>query len=48
MMNILEIKNLKKTFKDLTAVDDLSLSISKGDLHGVLFLTLTGKETRDN
>ncbi len=47
-MNILEIKNLKKTFKDLTAVDDLSLSISKGDIHGVLGPNGAGKSTTMN
>lgn len=47
-MNILEIKNLKKTFRDLTAVDDLSLSISKGDIHGVLGPNGAGKSTTMN
>lgn len=47
-MNILEIKNLKKTFKELTAVDDLSLFIREGDIHGVLGPNGAGKSTTMN
>ena len=35
-MNILEIRNLRKSYKDLTAVNDLSFSVEKGEIHGIL------------
>lgn len=47
-MNILEIRDLKKTFKDVQAVNGLSVSISKGDIHGILGPNGAGKSTTIN
>ena len=40
-----EIKNLRKTFGDLTAVNDLTLSIASGELFGLLGVNGAGKTT---
>jgi len=42
------IENLTKKFEDLTAVDDLSLTISKGELFGLLGPNGAGKTTTIN
>ena len=47
-MKILEIKGLKKNFKDLKAVNKLSLSVEKGDIHGILGPNGAGKSTTMN
>lgn len=47
-MKILEIKGLEKTFKDLKAVDGLSLSVEQGDIHGILGPNGAGKSTTMN
>ncbi|MFI3250452.1 MAG: ABC transporter ATP-binding protein [Eubacteriales bacterium] len=44
-MSILEIRSLKKSFADLTAVNDLNLSIEEGEIHGVLGPNGAGKST---
>ncbi len=44
-MNIVEVKNLRKTYKDLIAVNDLDIKIKKGDLHGILGPNGAGKST---
>jgi ABC-2 type transport system ATP-binding protein len=44
-MNAIEIKNLTKKFKDLTAVDDLCLNIEKGELFALLGQNGAGKTT---
>src|SRR6186713_2752768 len=44
-MAILEIKNLKKYFKEQKAVDDISLSIEKGNIFGLLGPNGAGKTT---
>lgn len=44
-MKIIEIKELTKRYKDLTAVNSLSLSIKKGDIHGILGPNGAGKST---
>lgn len=52
-MNIIEIKNLTKTYKPLdfwkkeriTAVDNVSLSVKKGEVYGLLGLNGAGKTT---
>ncbi|TMI63549.1 MAG: ABC transporter ATP-binding protein [Bacteroidetes bacterium] len=44
-MAILEIKNLKKYFKEQKAVDDISLSIEKGSIFGLLGPNGAGKTT---
>lgn len=41
----IEIKNLTKRYKDLTAVDGLSLSIERGELFGLLGVNGAGKTT---
>ncbi len=42
---IIEINNLTKRFKNLTAVDDLSLNVYKGDVFGFLGPNGAGKST---
>ncbi len=44
-MDILNVKGLKKSFKDITAVDGISLSIDQGDIHGILGPNGAGKST---
>ncbi len=44
-MNAIEINNLTKKFKDLTAVDKLDLSIGTGELFGLLGVNGAGKTT---
>ena len=48
MENIIEIKNLKKYFKDVKAVDDISFSVEKGSLFAFLGLNGAGKSTTIN
>ncbi|BEP28441.1 ABC transporter ATP-binding protein [Helicovermis profundi] len=45
MTNIIEIKNLNKTFGKLTAVNGLNLSIPKGSIYGILGPNGAGKST---
>jgi len=47
-MSLLEIRNLKKTFKDMTAVNGLNLSIDAGEVHGILGPNGAGKSTTIN
>lgn len=44
-MALLDIKNISKNFKDLKAVDDLSLSIEEGEIFGLLGPNGAGKST---
>jgi simple sugar transport system ATP-binding protein len=43
--NILEIKNIKKTFTGVTALDDISLCVKKGEVHGLMGENGAGKST---
>lgn len=45
MEKIIEIKNLKKYFKEVKAVDDLSFSVRKGELFAFLGVNGAGKST---
>lgn len=48
MENIIEVKNLTKKYKDLTAVDDLSFEVKKGEIVGLLGPNGSGKSTTIN
>ena len=48
MENIIEVKNLKKYFGDIKAVDDISFSVEKGSLFAFLGLNGAGKSTTIN
>lgn len=45
MSNIIEITNLKKHYKDVKAVDDLSFKVKKGELFAFLGVNGAGKST---
>ena len=45
MEKAIEIKNLSKIYKDVRAVDDLSLTVEKGELFGLLGVNGAGKTT---
>ncbi len=45
---IIEIENLKKSFKDVKAVDDLSFSVREGELFAFLGVNGAGKSTTIN
>jgi ABC-2 type transport system ATP-binding protein len=47
-MNVLEMKNLTKKFADFIAVDNISLSISEGEIFGFLGPNGAGKSTTIN
>ncbi|MFO7160685.1 MAG: ATP-binding cassette domain-containing protein [[Clostridium] cellulosi] len=42
---IVEVNNLLKRFKDIIAVDNLSLQVEKGDIFGLLGPNGAGKTT---
>lgn len=44
-MNIIEISNLKKRFKDVQAVDDITFRVKEGELFAFLGLNGAGKST---
>ncbi len=44
-MALLEIKHLSKSFGDCKVLDDISLSVEKGDIYGILGLSGAGKST---
>ncbi len=45
---IIEVKNLKKSFKEVKAVDDISFQVRKGELYGFLGVNGAGKSTTIN
>lgn len=47
-MAILKIENLKKSYKDLTAVNNLSMEVKEGEIHGILGPNGAGKSTTIN
>ncbi len=48
MADILQVKNLKKTFGALKATDDLNLSVREGSIHGLIGPNGAGKTTAIN
>ncbi len=48
MKNIIEIRNLKKNYGDLKAVDDISFNVEKGSFFAFLGLNGAGKSTTIN
>ncbi|MDP3683988.1 MAG: ATP-binding cassette domain-containing protein, partial [Ignavibacteria bacterium] len=45
MQKVIEVKNLTKKFKDLTAVNNLDLNVYRGDIFGFLGPNGAGKST---
>ena len=45
MPALIEVKNLTKQFKEITAVNDLSFTVNKGDVYGFLGQNAAGKST---
>lgn len=48
METVIQVKHLKKYFKDVKAVDDISFQIEKGELFGFLGINGAGKSTTIN
>jgi multidrug/hemolysin transport system ATP-binding protein len=48
MEDIILVKNLKKYFKEIKAVDDISFRVKKGELYGFLGVNGAGKSTTIN
>ncbi len=44
-MDIINIKDLKKAFGDLTAIDGISITVESGEIHGILGPNGAGKST---
>ena len=48
MKEIVRVEHLKKYFKEVKAVDDISFSVEKGELFGFLGVNGAGKSTTIN
>lgn len=48
MADIIQVSNLKKSFKNIKAVDDISFIVKKGQLYGFLGVNGAGKSTTIN
>lgn len=48
MEDIIEVKHLKRYFKEIKAVDDISFRVKKGELYGFLGVNGAGKSTTIN
>jgi multidrug/hemolysin transport system ATP-binding protein len=48
MEDIIQVKNLKRNFKELKAVDDITFRVKKGELYGFLGVNGAGKSTTIN
>ncbi|MDF2871559.1 MAG: transporter ATP-binding protein [Anaerocolumna sp.] len=48
MESVIEVKHLKKHFKDIKAVDDISFRVLQGELYGFLGVNGAGKSTTIN
>ena len=46
--NVIEVSHLKKYYKEVKAVDDISFSVKKGELFGFLGVNGAGKSTTIN
>lgn len=46
--NVIEVSHLKKYYKEVKAVDDISFSVKKGELFGFLGVNGAGKPHRDH
>ncbi|TYB97072.1 MAG: sugar ABC transporter ATP-binding protein [Kosmotoga sp.] len=45
MVNLLEIRNLKKSFKEQVVLDNLNFEVLKGEIHGLVGRNFSGKST---